>query len=422
VALVSPKTTDILAVRALDGEGLRFFDERSDVSAKRASWYSAATILQRAIALEHDVDSLDIEIASVHRITDPAIGSGAELYLADAHPNGAGLVAWARAEWHDLLRGCVTGKGPASTLGRLFHEELARQGTEPWRGPDLLLKGFRNRAVHGLIDYSLGVEMLATLLDPRYRPGIDRVLPGGSKDALGLTDWAKKAKDLVARFVAAFSRIAEPLQGTNYIHGWRERDRPGTIAVVVHPLWADFPEARNGIAEMAQWASTHGAKRIRLVDSFNLERRMSWVRARRELFKECDLSVTSWATRCIERAACHVPADQRYQPSFGNTLAGEPEADPAGHPSGVRFVHGSYTYERTSDVSLAEVGAGGWLVRFASGELTHVLVRHGADLAAPVRRRAGGTSISPLEAASATVLARRVSDTSAAHKTEAGGE
>ena len=47
----------------------------------------AATILQRAIALELDIDSTEIEIASVHKYKSED-QEGAELYLADEHPNG----------------------------------------------------------------------------------------------------------------------------------------------------------------------------------------------------------------------------------------------------------------------------------------------------------------------------------------------
>jgi hypothetical protein len=66
-SLAASKTTDLLSIRLLDRAGLCFFGNDKDLASRKAAWFSAATILQRAIALELDVDSLDIEIASVHQ-------------------------------------------------------------------------------------------------------------------------------------------------------------------------------------------------------------------------------------------------------------------------------------------------------------------------------------------------------------------
>ena len=133
--LASVKTTDLLSIRAIDGAGIGFFDALSDVAARKAAWFSAATILQRAVALELDVDSLAVEIASVHRYS-AAQADGAELYLADEHPNGAGLVDWLRRNWEEVVAGCLTGKGSYSTLGRFMVEELSRgSSSEQWRSP-----------------------------------------------------------------------------------------------------------------------------------------------------------------------------------------------------------------------------------------------------------------------------------------------
>ncbi|QKV58646.1 MAG: DUF1998 domain-containing protein [Dechloromonas sp.] len=161
-------------MRLMDGGNLGFFDASRVIASRRAAWYSAATILQRAIALELDVDSLDIEIASVHRYTAPDLSCGAELYLADEHPNGAGLVDWAYRHWDELVKGCLSGAGKFSLLGRLMRDECDRAvvGGQPWRSPDLLLKGFRNRQLHGLIDWQLGIELLAVMADAEFVPGL----------------------------------------------------------------------------------------------------------------------------------------------------------------------------------------------------------------------------------------------------------
>src|SRR5690554_3945664 len=204
VALTSAKTTDILAIRMLDGDGITYFEGTNEarLARRRAAWYSAATILQRAIALELDVDSLDIEIASVHAVTDKVKGGG-ELYLADAHPNGAGLVDSAREQFDSLLRGCLFGKGATPRMGKMIREEikLSLETGNEWRSPDLLLRGFRNRQVHGLLDWELGIELLASMLDEGFKPGLDNVADGRLLPIGRDGNWLSRAGKLVDAWV-----------------------------------------------------------------------------------------------------------------------------------------------------------------------------------------------------------------------------
>lgn len=278
VALTSAKTTDILAIRMLDGEGLTYFEgiSESRLARRRAAWYSAATILQRAIALELDVDSLDIEIASVHAITDKGRGGG-ELYLADAHPNGAGLVDSTRGELESLLKGCLFGAGPTHRMGKMIREEIAlsfEPGNE-WRSPDLLLKGFRNRQVHGLLDWELGLELLASMLDENFKPGLDNVALGREIPIGRDGDWPIRAGKLVDTWeLNGFPADSVVHEGA--VHGWIDGD---VLNVVVHPLWDGSPSERNAIGNAHLLAAGKGLKGIRRIDSFNLSRRMIWVRA-----------------------------------------------------------------------------------------------------------------------------------------------
>lgn len=276
VALTSPKTTDILAIRMMDGNGLKYFEDANEgsLSRRRAAWYSAATILQRAIALELDVDSMDIEIASVHAL--PKNGGG-ELYLADAHPNGAGLVDSARAGWNSILKGCLFGDGPASQMGSAIREELelAKKPGNEWRSPDLLLRGFRNRQVHGLLDWELGVELLACMFDANFKPGLDTVVAGRPFPIGADGGWLERA----AGVVEAYAKNGFPMDSVIHegaLHGWIQDD---TLNVVVHPLWDGYAHARNAIGDAHALAARLGISQIRRIDSFNLSRRMIWVRA-----------------------------------------------------------------------------------------------------------------------------------------------
>lgn len=278
VALTSAKTTDILAIRMLDGNGLAYFEgiNESRLVRRRAAWYSAATILQRAIALELDVDSLDIEIASVHAITDKGRGGG-ELYLADAHPNGAGLVDSTKGELESLLKGCLFGAGPTNRMGKMIREEieLSSQPGNEWRSPDLLLKGFRNRQVHGLLDWELGLELLASMLDESFKPGLDNVALGQNVPIGRDGDWLSRACKLVDTW-ALNGFPADSIVHEDTVHGWIDDD---VFNVVVHPLWDGSPSERNAIGNAHIFAAGRGLKGIRRVDSFNLSRRMIWVRA-----------------------------------------------------------------------------------------------------------------------------------------------
>lgn len=260
VALTSPKTTDVLAISAAARNGLAFFDwrNRARSTRSRAAWYSAATILQRAIALQLDLDSTGIEIASVHGLD----GYGGETYLADAHPNGAGVVEWAHLNWDELLSGILEAAGRFNQFGTMVRkEEAAATAGSSWRGLDRLLKGFRNRQLHGLLDCRLGLDLLRCLRDPAHAPGRD--------DA-----WRNTAIDQVNRFTSAFPK-ASPVVGTGDVLGWTEQ---GSLTAVVHPLWADQQGGLNSLAEIQVLAHAIGVQDVRLVDSFNLERRMAWVR------------------------------------------------------------------------------------------------------------------------------------------------
>ena len=276
VALTSAKTTDILAIRMRDGEGLKYFEgpNEATLTRRRAMWFSAATILQRAIALELDVDSLEIEIASVHALRD--VG-GAELYLADAHPNGSGLVDAAMSNWEELIRGCLFAEGAFSRMGKLIRDEINRS-TMPngsWRSPDLLLRGFRNRQIHGLIDWRIGLDLISCMLSAQYRPGLDdsfedKLLP----TSMGNT-WLQQAAELTDTLARSLSLPAKDVIHTEMVHGWIYNNN---LHVVVHPLWDNYPAERNAVGAAHQVAADLKVDGLVRVDSFNLARRMMWVR------------------------------------------------------------------------------------------------------------------------------------------------
>lgn len=291
-SLSSPKTTDILSIRMLNESGLGFFDKDKKVAARRAAWYSAAVILQRAIALELDVDSLEIEIASVHRYSDDTNSSGTELYLADEHPNGSGFVDWAHKNWASVLEGCVLGTGPHRLLGNLFRFECQRASTseQPWRSPDLLLKGFRNRNLHGLIDWQLGMELLAVMHHPEFIPGKTAYFE--TWDGSGLPSWREEALRLASQYCETFEPDLNIVTGADdLLHGWVSEQ---TMYLVTHPLWELSSNGQDSLSQEAlQMARNNGARGVILIDSFNLSRRMTWVRGNLHRFSRLNVMSNS---------------------------------------------------------------------------------------------------------------------------------
>lgn len=383
--LMAPRTTDVLAVRLMDRGNLGFFDASRVIASRRAAWYSAATILQRAIALELDVDSLDIEIASVHRYTAPDLSCGAELYLADEHPNGAGLVDWAYRHWDELVKGCLSGEGRFSLLGRLMRDECDRAvaGGQPWRSPDLLLKGFRNRQLHGLIDWQLGIELLAVMADAEFVPGLSPMF-----ELWDLEPWSVVADRLAAGYCDSFGSHAPTRVSDGELHGWLTDDHDGRIvSIVAHPLW-QFSANSEGLlaSRFRDLAADKGAKWVRLVDAFNLRRRRSWVRTQLGLFPK---------VQCNPDSAMTPPDD-------GLSMV-------AALATGASCEAGGSRWRRELDQSLTQVPQGQWLARDGSGGLVRVTVRDYPGMGRRVRR-IGGPFMTADGYARFVAIAREIGD------------
>ena len=381
VAVTSPKTTDILGIRLTDGLGLSFFDDNRILARRRAAWYSAATILQRAIALELDIDSLDIEIASVHRFASD-LDLGAELYLADAHPNGAGLVEWARDNWEALLEGCVLGQGPKSRMGTSLRMAWERCTLEPWRGPETLLRGYRNRPLHGLLDWQLGIEMLATMFNQAYRPGLDTAIAGSDGQPIPMPGWIELAEDVARRYMEAFPTASAPLPAGAPLPGWKEPGTANIVSLVVHPLCDEQPGDKNLLSACKEWAASQGIAWIRLVDSFNLSRRLAWVRANLAQFRT-------------------IPTGGMASSPAGTGVDGPATIPPSG-----TFEYAGRKYQRVEAMPVASAGPGEWLAVSNDGRFHQLVVRRAPGAIAPMVYVTGSGRLDEHDAAVLEVLAR----------------
>jgi hypothetical protein len=179
----------------------------------------------------------------------------------------------------------------------MVREECRRgaAGGQVWRSPDILLRGFRNRQLHGLIDWRLGLELLRVMQDPAFMPGRDQFFEGWD---LGLASWGEQASALADTYCEAYEKgTATRVDGPGNVHGWTSVELVAggerkVLYLVSHPLWAATVTASGPIgSSVVDWARTLGATTICLLDSFNLSRRMAWVRGNLPTFPIVDVEL-----------------------------------------------------------------------------------------------------------------------------------
>lgn len=257
VALVAPKTTDMLRIQpAACPPGLVLNPTLQ--TQIRAAYYSAATLLVRAAALELDIDSEEIEIASIHggfAGNPAAIG---EIMLADHLPNGAGFVEWIKNNWVSLLDGISMRTGRFA--GRAIPCGCGS-------GCYQCLLSYRNRPLHGLLDWRMGYDLLSVFRDAAYRCGLD-----GNFTATSLASWPAEAVRLRDRICSAFPTQLRPVDSFP-IPAFRDAGHT-TLYLLSHPLWAPVASPGTVVAATRLAATTYA--QVRLVNTFDLGRRMAW--------------------------------------------------------------------------------------------------------------------------------------------------
>ena len=115
---------------------------------------------------------------------------------------------------------------------------------------------------HGLLDWRLGLTLLRMFGDGSYNAGLD-----GNRGQPELSEWLSLAHDLRHAFCGTFSctpRSFGPLPGFEV--GARK-------IVFAHPLW----DTNAPVLELAKAAASEPGARLQFIDTFNVQRRMSWV-------------------------------------------------------------------------------------------------------------------------------------------------
>lgn len=265
IALAAPKTTDVLRVAAKEIPSGIILDQirkpqnRLQGAAVRAAYYSAAFILRSTAADYLDIDPEELEISTIRRIEN---GSGmfmGEIVIGDHLPNGAGFANQIHNDWRELLKLILNASpGDGSFAGALISEVHKDRCDSSC--PDCL-RQYRNMSYHGLLDWRLGLSLIRILYDSGFTCGLD----GGFKYP-DIENWEEVARQAQGSFCHTFG--CTPVD-FGPLPGFKVGNRK---VVVTHPLWD--PSSPSGL--LAEAAASAQDGQLQFVDTFNVQRRMSW--------------------------------------------------------------------------------------------------------------------------------------------------
>lgn len=275
IALAAPKVTDVLRIRpqlvqqalcldllARDVQGR--MSRSGQGAAVKAAYYSAAFILRSVVAEELDIDPEEIDISNVRAVElDDGTWAG-EIILNDHLENGAGFTAWLSQgdNWRRILAGIT---GPIHDSESFVGKLLSAEHAEACRAAcyDCLCL-YRNMSYHGLLDWRLGMSLLRVLSDESHLCGVD-----GDFTSPEMAGWAGFSGALRDVFCESFRSCTPTEFGP--LHGWTVA---GTNVILSHPLW-NTARPSGILAEALAVLGPNDV--VRVVDAFNLHRRMSWV-------------------------------------------------------------------------------------------------------------------------------------------------
>lgn len=177
IALGSKKTTEMIRL------DLKSYPDTLDLSLKtgnrsaiRAAFYSAAYLLQRALADKLDIQPDEIEICEKLDDNQPY----PSIYLSDALPNGAGIVShlFEDGKLEDLIKRIITfdtfdaiktPKAKCFMQSIISKEHMEKCVTSCPK----CLQTYNNRGFHHILDWRLGVGILRLMLDETHDFGFD---------------------------------------------------------------------------------------------------------------------------------------------------------------------------------------------------------------------------------------------------------
>lgn len=217
IALGSKKVTEMIKLE-LKGypENLNLDLGKGNRSAIRAAFYSAAFLLQRALADKLDVQPDEIEICE--KIDGTHVYPS--IYLSDALPNGAGIVGYLYQDdnLEKLIRSIVDFKSfdENTPLGNSFMQSIISDDHREncLTACQKCLMTYNNRGFHHILDWRLGIGILRLMLDKTYDFGFTEVQRNKYEE---LKDWNKIVE-------LCYNKLHVTPENQNDI-------------IVYHPLW-----------------------------------------------------------------------------------------------------------------------------------------------------------------------------------------
>ena len=228
IALGSKKVTEMIKLELKSYPAVLDLSlETGNKSAIRAAFYSAAFLLQRALADKLDVQPDEIEICE--KINENF--AYPTLYLSDALPNGAGIVSYLYQDGklEELIRRTIdfdsfdvtkTPKDKSFMQSLISQEHRCNCLTACQK----CLLTYNNRGFHHVLDWRLGVGILRLMLDENYDFGFDTNTRANYEE---LQDW----NHIVHECAKKFNLEAQ----TEEQYYWINRN--GICSIFYHPLW-----------------------------------------------------------------------------------------------------------------------------------------------------------------------------------------
>ncbi len=228
IALGSKKVTEMIKLELKSyPDTLDLSLQTGNRSAIRAAFFSAAFLLQRALADKLDVQPDEIEICE--KIDDNH--QYPSMYLSDALPNGAGIVSYLyeNDKLKELIKSIIEFRSfdthktsdEKSFMHALISDDHRRNCLTACQK---CLLTYGNRGFHHVLDWRLGVGILQLMLDESYDFGFDASNRNRYRE---LEDF-----DCIIQVCAKKFNLAGD-QGQYY---WVNKNR-GDCKVFYHPLW-----------------------------------------------------------------------------------------------------------------------------------------------------------------------------------------
>lgn len=242
IALGSKKVTEMIKLKLKSWpECLDLSLNTGNRSAIRAAFYSAAFLLQRALADRLDVQPDEIEICE--KIDDP--NGCPAIILSDALANGAGIVSYLfeDGKLKELIESIVNFKSfdPSKSDEESFMHSLITDDHKEncLTACQKCLLAYNNRGFHHVLDWRLGVGILRLMIDPEFDFGF----------SCNNIDKYKELTNQNRVFEMAAKKLNK--DDSDHKHYWidsnhaRRRTNETKCTIVYHPLWKKETAIKN---------------------------------------------------------------------------------------------------------------------------------------------------------------------------------